>query len=49
MIKDVLNLQEIVEQQQTELEKLRQHISDLEIALTTAIEHGDSNQEQLLT
>ena len=48
MIKEVLNLQEIVEQQQMELEKLRQHISDLEIALTTAIEHGDSNQEQLL-
>ncbi|MCK4709387.1 MAG: diguanylate cyclase, partial [Gammaproteobacteria bacterium] len=48
MIKEKQNLQEIVEQQQKEIEKLRQGISDLEIALTTAIEHGDSNQEQLL-
>lgn len=43
-----LDLQVLVEKQQREIENLKQGISDLEIALTTAVEHGDSNQELLI-
>lgn len=48
MIKEETDLLHIAEQQRLEIQRLRQDLSDLEIALETAIDHGDSIEEQLL-
>jgi len=42
------DLSEIIENQKNEIDKLKQDVSDLNIALETAIEHGDSIEDQLL-
>ena len=48
MVKEESDLLVLVEKQQKEIASLRQAVSDAEIALLTAIEHGDSIEEQLL-
>jgi len=42
------DLLEIIENQKNEIDKLKQDVSDLNIALETAIDHGDSIEDQLL-
>jgi len=48
MIKEHINLSQLEEDQKLQIEKLTQDVSDLEIALMTAVEHGDSIEEELL-
>ncbi|MDH5517203.1 MAG: GGDEF domain-containing protein [Gammaproteobacteria bacterium] len=48
MIKEKSDLLQIIEDQAKAIKRLSQDASDLEIALMTAIEHGDSIEEQLL-
>ncbi|MDH5391571.1 MAG: diguanylate cyclase [Gammaproteobacteria bacterium] len=48
MIKEKSDLLQVIEDQKREMKRLSQDASDLEIALMTAIEHGDSIEEQLL-
>lgn len=47
--KEQSNLHQLIENQKNEIASLKQDVSDLNIALETAIEHGDSIEEQLLT
>lgn len=47
--KEQSDLQQLIENQKNEIDRLKQDVSDLNIALETAIEHGDSTEEQLLT
>lgn len=49
MIKETNNSKQLIESQQRLIEKLTQDVNDLEIALMTAVEHGDSIEEQLLS
>jgi len=49
MIKETFTSKQLIETQKQLIDKLSQDVHDLEIALMTAVEHGDSIEEELLS